>query len=94
MRGAAVVAFPAEPLCEETAQCLPLPCQIPAKKGRKCSIVLDAVVQPIDEHPDHGGTTDARKEIAADERTMSLRVSQEPTVFHSLLKEDSSGSFE
>src|SRR6516225_5632350 len=92
MRGAAIAAHTAEPLGEETLLCLPLACQIPVKKGLKRSVVLDAVVEPIDEHPDCDRATDARKEIAADERTMSLRVSQEPTVFHLLPKEDGSSS--
>jgi hypothetical protein len=33
------------------------------------------VIEPIDEHPYGGKATDARQEIAADERTMSLRAS-------------------
>jgi hypothetical protein len=93
MRGAAVVAHAAEPLGEEALLCLPSVCEIPAKKGPKRSVVLDAVVEPIDEHPHRGRATNARHEIAADERTMSLRVRQESTVFHLLPKEDSGGSF-
>ena len=57
-------------------------CQIPAKKRPKRSVGLDAVVEPIDEHPDRGRATDARQEIAASERTTSFRVSQEPSMFH------------
>ena len=67
--------------------------EIPTKKGPKRSVVLDALVEPINKHPDRARTTDACKEIAANERTMSLRVSQESTVFHLLPKEDSSRSF-
>jgi hypothetical protein len=93
MRGAAVVVYTAEPLAEESLLCCPLACQIPAKEGPQRNVVVDAVVEPIDEHPDRGMPTDARKEIAADERTMSISVSQEPTVFHLLPKEDGGGSF-
>src|SRR4029077_6520928 len=84
MRGTAIVAHAAEPLAEEKLECLPLACQIPAKKRPEGSVVLDAVIEPVDQHPDPGGAADSRKEVAADERTMSLRVSQEPTMFHLL----------
>jgi hypothetical protein len=51
--------------------------------GPKRSIVLDAVIERIDEHPDHGSAADVCQEIATDERAVSLSVSQESTVFHS-----------
>jgi hypothetical protein len=70
------VAHAAEPLAEETLEGLSLARQIAAKNGPKRSVVLDAVIEPFDEHPYDGRATDARQEIAVDERPMSIRVSQ------------------
>jgi hypothetical protein len=90
---AAVFGSAAEPLDEEALLCPSPTCQIPAKKGAQRGVIFDSVVEAIDEHPDRRGTTAARKEIAANEGAMSIGVSQEPAVFHSLTHQDGSGSF-
>jgi hypothetical protein len=85
MRGAAVAAFPAEPLDEEALLC-PAPVgEITAEERPQRAVRLKPVIEPVDERSDRGRASDAAEDIATDESAVRLRVSKESTVLHRAL---------
>src|SRR6266481_5918913 len=85
MSAIAVTAFAAEPLGEETLLNLALIREIAPKERLERRVGFDSIVEPLDQRVDRRRTTDTRKNIATDEATMRLGMSQKSTVLHAVL---------
>jgi hypothetical protein len=85
MRGAAVAAFPAEPLDEEALLCLAPVGEITPEERLQRAVGLKPVVEPVDERFDRGCASDAPEDIATDESAVRLRVGKESTVLRRAL---------
>src|SRR5271166_5066170 len=84
MSAIAVISFATEPLGEETLLSLALIRQIAPEERPERRVGLDSVIEPFDQRVDRRGATDTRKNIATDEATMRLGISQKSTVLHAL----------
>jgi hypothetical protein len=82
MGAVAVPSLAAEPFAEETLLCLALIREIAPKQRPQRGVDFDPVIEPIDQRIDRGAAADTGEHPAADERPMSLAMSQESTVLH------------
>jgi hypothetical protein len=81
----AVTSFAAEPLGEETLLSLALIREIAPEERPERWVSFDSIVEPLDQRVDRRRATDTRKNIATDEATMCLGMSQKSAVLHALL---------
>jgi hypothetical protein len=78
----AVRALAAEPFAEEAFLCLALVREIAPKERTQCGVY--SVVEPVDQRIDRGPPADTGEEITAGQGAMSLAMSQESTMLHTL----------
>src|SRR6266478_4322263 len=85
MSAIAVTSFAAEPLGEEMLLNLALIREIAPEQRLERRVGFDSIVEPLNQRVDRPRATDTRKNIATDEATMRLGMSQKSTVLHALL---------
>jgi len=88
MGAVAVPALAAQPFAEEAFLRLALIREIAPKERPQRGVGFDPVIEPVDQRIDGGAADDTGEEIAAGQGAMSLAMSQESTVLHTLPTSD------